>query len=284
MYLVAKYFKEQDNKWDGVDIARVEIYYYENDMVASRVTLDTSFNEKKIESITDTGIQKILLAHLDNYRGKLDEKGKEIASETLAFAPEGIEELNKNIKALNGGKAHQPIYKVRTYEPRGNKFAVGKTGNKQKKYVEAAKGTNLFFGIYVNEEGKRSYETIPLNIVIERQKQGQNAVPEINENGDKLLFHLSPNDLVYVPEEGEEFDSINFNPERAYKMVSSTGSECHFVNSKIASLIKNYDAKTKIGELGSINKLETTMTLGNVQRIKEVCIKLKVDRLGSISL
>lgn len=281
---IAKYFKEQDNKWDGVDIARVEIYYYENDMVASRVTLDTSFNEKKIESITDTGIQKILLAHLDNYRGRLDEKGKEIASETLAFAPEGIEELNKNIKALNGGKAHQPIYKVRTYEPRGNKFAVGKTGNKQKKYVEAAKGTNLFFGIYVNEEGKRSYETIPLNIVIERQKQGQNAVPEINENGDKLLFHLSPNDLVYVPEEGEEFDSINFNPERAYKMVSSTGSACHFVNSKIASLIKNYDAKTKIGELGSINKLETTMTLGNAQRIKEVCIKLKVDRLGSISL
>ena len=46
-------------------------------------------------------------------------------------------------------------------------------------------------------------------------------------------------------------------------------------------LYKNYDAKTKIGELGSQNKLEVTICKGI--RIKEVCIKLKVDRLGNIS-
>lgn len=62
----------------------------------------------------------------------------------LAFSAEGIEEMNRNIIALNDGKKHQLIYKVRVYEPLGNKFNVGTTGNKGKKFVEAAKGTNLF--------------------------------------------------------------------------------------------------------------------------------------------
>lgn len=51
--------------------------------------------------------------------------------------------MNKNIISLNNGKWHQPIYKVRTYE-QAEKFTVGQTGNKSEKFVEAAKGTNLF--------------------------------------------------------------------------------------------------------------------------------------------
>src|SRR5690606_7643062 len=98
---------------------------------ASRVSLDTAFNEKKIESITDTGIQKILLNHLNNYLGQKDVKGKEISPELLAFSPEGIEEMNKDIIALNGGQFHQPILKVRTYELKGSRFNVGQTGNKE---------------------------------------------------------------------------------------------------------------------------------------------------------
>ena len=31
---------------------------------------------------------------------------------------------------------------------RGNKFTVGQIGNKCSKFVEAAKGTNLFFAVY----------------------------------------------------------------------------------------------------------------------------------------
>lgn len=104
-------------------------------MVAVRKPLDSTFNEKKIkESVTDTGIQKILLNHLCTKEGKPD----------LAFSAEGIEEMNRNLLQLNNGKSHQPIYKVRVYEPRGNKFSVGVLGNKGTKWVEAAKGTNLF--------------------------------------------------------------------------------------------------------------------------------------------
>lgn len=243
-------------------------------LTATRKAVDITFTEKIISSITDTGIQKILLNYL-KYKG----------SPEVAFSAEGLEELDKNIAQYNDGKKHQPIYKVRIFEE-GSKFSLGETGAKTTKYVEAAKGTNLFFGVYQGK-GKRTYATIPLNEVIERQKQGLPSVPERNEKGELLLFSLSPNDLVYVPIEGEIIETIDFNnlikeqKERIYKTVSFTGNECHFVKSTIASLIKSYDAKSKIGELGSLNKLE--VTISGDSRIKEVCIKLKVDRLGNIT-
>jgi len=243
-------------------------------LTATRKAVDITFTERIISSITDTGIQKILLNYL-KYKG----------SPEVAFSAEGLEELNKNIAQYNDGKKHQPIYKVRIFEE-GSKFPLGETGVKATKYVEAAKGTNLFFGVYQGK-GKRTYATIPLNEVIERQKQGLPSVPEHNEKGEPLLFSLSPNDLVYVPMEGEATEAIDFSnlskeqKERIYKTVSFTGNECHFVKSTIASLIKSYDAKSKIGELGSLNKLE--VTISGDSRIKEVCIKLKVDRLGNIT-
>jgi CRISPR-associated endonuclease Csn1 len=273
---LVKYFKERENQWNGIDITKVAICYWDNDNVASRVNLDTSFNEKRIiETITDTGIQQILLNHLENYKGRLDDKGKEIAPESLAFTPEGIDEMNKNIILLNNGKFHQPIFKVRTYEPKGNKFNVGYVGNKKTKYVEAAKGTNLFFAIYVDDEGKRSYETIPLNIVIERLKQGLKEVPERNEKGHNLLFSLSPNDLVYVPGEEELTTSLNhqLDRNRIYKMVSSSGNQCFFVKSEVANPIVN-----KV-EYSVLNKMEKSI---DGIMIKQVCRKLQVDRLGNI--
>jgi CRISPR-associated endonuclease Csn1 len=247
-------------------------------LTATRKNVDTSFDEKTIKTITDTGIQKILLNYL-----------KVKGSPDIAFTPEGLDELNRNISIYNEGKSHQPIYKVRIFEL-GSKFALGYTGNKKYKFVEAAKGTNLFFAIYADENGKRSYNTIPLNEVIERQKQGLNPVPETNEKGHQLLFHLSPNDLVYVPsnEAGsvspkhDLLSTLNIEAINIYKMVSCTGSESYFVRADIASLIKPYDAKSKVGELGSLNKLETDIY--NYNRIKEVCIKLNVDRLGNVSL
>lgn len=65
----------------------------------------------------------------------------------MAFSPDGIEAMNLHIASLNGGKPHQPIYKVRVYE-KADKFPVGCKGNKSDKFVEAAKGTNLFFAVY----------------------------------------------------------------------------------------------------------------------------------------
>jgi CRISPR-associated endonuclease Csn1 len=253
-------------------------------LTATRKCLDSSFNLKAIESITDSGIKKILI----NYLQSKDNNPE------IAFSPEGIEDLNNNIRLYNKGKYHQPIIKVRVYEV-GSKFPLGETENKKEKYVEAAKGTNLFFSVYRDECGKRNYETIPLNEVIEHQKwratlttEEQKSTPLVPIRNDKgqFLFFISPNDLVYVPSEDEDISTVDiFNPtkeqiRRIYKMVSCTGSECHFIHANIASLIKNYDAKTKIGELGSLNKQE--VDLDGQTRIKEKCLKLKVGRLGNI--
>jgi CRISPR-associated endonuclease Csn1 len=220
-----------------------------------------------------------LFLYNEDINGKISEHPE------FAFAADGIDEMNKNMKALNGGKPHQPIYKVRTYEPKGNKFNVGITGNKKDKYVETAKGTNLYFAIYQDLSGNRKYESIPLNVVVERLKQSAIPVPEkltdLQKNEDiPLLFFLSPNDLVYVPADGEfENNSLDHlknltreQSKRIYKFVSCTDGEAHFVP-------HNYAAPIVKNEMGSNNKSQNDI---NGLQIKKVCIKLKSDRLGNL--
>ena len=178
---IVKFFSAIEYRWMERDMLKPEVYYFTDEkemLVASRVNLDVSFNAARIRSITDTGIQEILLKHLARKQNNPE----------IAFSPEGIEEMNQNLLDLNSGKQHQPILKIRTFESKGNKFSAGQSGNKKDKYVEAAKGTNLFFAIYQDENMLRSYETIPLNIIIERQKQGLISVPEVNEKGHSIIL------------------------------------------------------------------------------------------------
>lgn len=261
------HFKSLNYRLNRQKIEKVEVWQFSDEkeqLVATRKSLDTSFDSKHIDSITDTGIQKIL----KNY---LQAKG---GDPNVAFTPEGIMEMNQNISLYNDGKQHQPILKVRLFEPMGAKYPVGQSGNKSVKYVEAQKGTNLYFAIYEDEEGKRSYRTIPLNEVVERLKQGLSPVPEKNDKGILLKFYLSPNDLVYVPTEEEIHSNTCYvNKERIYKMVSSTGKECHFIPYTVASIIYDkieFEAKNKMGRALS------------GEMIKAICWKLKVDRLGNV--
>lgn len=274
----AKYIKKyvEDNKevWSDINLKKIEVYYFTKDTkeryFATRKPLDTSFNKKKIEdSVTDTGIQKILLAHLESKGGDAE----------LAFSPDGIDEMNRNIVALNNGKFHQPILKVRVYE-KADKFPIGQTGNKGTKFVEAAKGTNLFFFVYENDDKKRSFVTVPLNLVIDCQKRfTKNWVNELDKilketnevaQDTHFLFSLSPGDLVYLPKNGE---TTVEDKTRIYKMVSSSGPQCFFVYQKVASPIVD-----KL-EFSSLNKMERSIT---GEMIKEICVPIKVDRLGNI--
>lgn len=274
---IKKYFEENKDVWADINLAKIKVYYYTKEtkerFFATRKQLDTTFDKKKIESsVTDTGIQQILLRHLDNCGG----------DPVLAFSEDGIDEMNRNIPLLNGGKYHHPIQKVRVYE-KADKFAIGQSGNKSTKFVEAAKGTNLFFAIYEKEIidestgeviKKRSFATIPLNIVIERLKSGLSPAPA-DDNGNEPTYLLSPNDLVYVPMEGEDKKSLAIDKKRIYKMVSCTGNEAHFIPSYIANPI------LQTIELGSNNKAQKSWTH---EMIKEVCIPITVDRLGNIKL
>ena len=282
---------------DGKATDKVQIYEIIggiNGATATRKTLDNSFDEKKIEKITDTGIQKILLNHLKQeiYQNAIDENGKKIPAHEIAFSENGLDELNRNTTVLNNGKKHQPIKKVRVFED-GGKFSLGQSGNKTDKYVEAAKGTNLFFAIYQDDKGKRNYVTIPFNEVIERQKQGLSSASETDEKGNRLLFTLSPNDLVYIPtdDEKESLTIINLDKlskeqtERIYKFVSCTSGEGHFVSN-------NYSKEIISNENGSNNKNERMLEFNNSNTIydekqkpvmiKSVCLKLEVNRIGKI--
>ena len=89
-----------------------------------------------------------------------------------------------------------------------------------------------------------------------------------------MKFYLSPNDLVYVPTEEEIHSNTCYvNKERIYKMVSSTGKECHFIPYTVASIIYDkieFEAKNKMGRALS------------GEMIKAICWKLEVDRLGNV--
>lgn len=278
---VKKHFNKKPIIVDGNKINKIEVYTI-IEANATRVKLTESLTRKQLESITDMGIQKILERHLKNY---IDEKGKERLD--LAFNTEGLEELNKNIISLNNGKPHKPIHKVRFSEV-GNKFTVGLQGNKKDKYVEADKGTNLFFAVYWNEEKqKRNFETIPLNEVIEHQKQVANLPKAertpifIKPSEGMFLFVLSPYDLVYVPTEEEtehphlvDFSSLSKEQvTRIYRMISTT-------QNKLECVPGNYASPIIDKEMGANNKSQNT-TDGIVQ-IKSCCWKLEVDRLGNI--
>ena len=274
---IKKYIEEYHIGGYGIDTSKIDVFYFTKEtkerFFATRKSLDSSFNQAKIEdSIADSGIQKILLAHLKSKNGDAEQ----------AFSPDGIDEMNKNIVELNNGKFHQPILKVRVYE-KADKFAVGQKGNKKVKFVEAAKGTNLFFAVF-EKDGKRSYLTIPLNVMIDCQKKYGNQwkqniesylkEKDLVEKDVQLLFILSPNDLVYLPTENELKKGItNPDKDQIYKFVSCTSNEAHFIPSFVANPI------VQTTELGSNNKAQRAW---NNKMIKEICIPIEVDRLGNI--
>ncbi len=279
---IKKYFSTEKDIWADINLQKIEVYYYTNDTpynyYATRTALGDWLDEKSIrEKVTDTGIQKILLAHLAQYNGDAKE----------AFSADGIEKMNQNIVALNGGVPHKPIYKVRKYE-KADKFAVGEIGSKAKKYVEADKGTNLFFAIYVmkDNDGKevRSYATIPLKVIIDCQKQGKQEWKLlldqwVHENNivpanATLKYILSPGDLVYIPTT-EELESKNYNlvKDRIYKLVSSTGNRSFYIPYMVALSIID-----KV-EYTQLNKMERALT---GEMIKELCVPIHIDRLGNI--
>ncbi|MBP1673114.1 MAG: csn1 [Bacteroidetes bacterium] len=284
---IKKYFEENKEIWSDINLSKISIYYFtKNDTndkyFATRKELGSIFKNNKgtfleiekifknILKITDTGIQKILLRFLETKDNNPE----------IAFSPEGIEELNLNIKKYNNGKDHQPILKVRVYE-KAEKFSVGQTGNKKEKFVEAADGTNLFFAIYLkkcfdqNENcNKRIFRTIPLREIICRIKIGEKAVPSVDKDGNPLFFILSPYDLVYIPRKNEEQANLNhIERDRIFRVNDFSEGTIYFTPVSFSKEITEKEIDT------SFNSKTAKF---NGEQIKEICIPLKIDRLGRI--
>jgi len=164
----------------------------------------------------------------------------------------------------------------------GLKYPVGQTGNKQDKYVESAKGTNLFFNVYWNEKKKqRVFETVSLQDVVLHQmsvahlpKKNRLPVP-INSEMGEFLFFLSPNDLVYVPtlDQNETLSVLDIKYGNIYKAVSFTGGKALFVPQYVSTIIKDGL------EFQKLNKMQVDI---NEKMVKKVCWKLEIDKLGQI--
>lgn len=311
----AKYIKKyvEDNKdvWSDIDLKKIKVYYFTKETndryFATRFLSDlvgymSGIKEydkaiAKIESITDTGIQKILKAHL---------KAKDNNPE-LAFSADGIDEMNRNIVELNDGKPHKPIYKVRRYES-GNKYSIGQTGCKAKKFVEAADSTNLYFVVYQTVDKERVYATIPFELSVECQKDNRNGKDwvhlldeRLRDKSDRddlrkyqrfgipedaqMLFVLSPNDYVYIPS-GDTDGSIDKN--RIFVVNDFNDTTIYFRPCSFAKAIasKEVDMRRKFIKKENSEKIvgsydDKTASFEN-KMIKEVCVPLKVDRLGNI--
>ena len=161
---------------------------------------------------------------------------------------------------------------------------------KSHQFVEGAKGTNLYFIVYL-VDGERKYKTLPFHLVLEAQKEAVNKnislcnweqyldsflkEKGVVDNDWEYQFSLSPNDLVYVPLDREEIKEEIIDKSRIYKMVSSSASDCFFVANNVAKVI--VDKK----EYSPLNKMERAIT---GEQIKKVCVPLKVDKLGNIKL
>lgn len=291
---IKKYFETEKDAWRDVDIKKIEVYYFSEETsthyYAKREPLSSSI---KIDKVTDTGIQKILRRHLEENGNKAD----------VAFSPEGIARMNENIFRLNGNKRHQPIYSVRKFESSTLKYPIGTKGNKTAKFVEAADDTNLFFAIYGNDENifsdkKRYFNSIRLKDAVERLKNHLPVAPEFE--GKKLLFVLSPGDLVYVPTKGELENGkleLPINKKRIYRMASCTETSVLFTPMSVAKVIYNLKKEeasafcknslilNELGVRNSLSKNAKTFTNGDEDEmmIKEVCLPIKVDRLGHIT-
>lgn len=315
---IRRYFECNKEIWSDINLDKIEIYYYEENtatrFLSDLITLFSGIkndeknkdkvNEKvlkKIEHVTDTGIQEILKKHYKRC-GENPE---------VAFSADGIDKMNKDIiEIINEGvsnqdkkKYHYPIYKVRRYEGLGRRYFVGEKGNKTYKYVEASCGTNLFFAVYsINNEvvisdGKtnRAYATAPLKMVIDCQKQYpkewrstlDNALKAngyVDENA-KLLFILSPGDLVYVPTKEQLKNGVKIiYRERVFVVNDFNDITIYFRPNSFSKAIYNkeidmeYDVK-KSRLVGSFSD-KTAKCDG--MSIKEICLPLKVDRLGNV--
>lgn len=230
-----------------------------NPYATSRVDITSGFDEKRIDKIPDPVLRDKLREHLVTIDDENRDRPKE--SQIDPFGPEGIQMLNRDRKF--------PIKKVTTIESQGSKFPI-----RPGAYTESDKGTNLYFVIYekLNDPSDRQFASIPLRDVIEAKSAGETFVEE--KHGYRW-FLLSPNDLVYMPDEGEVLDRsfANLDPSKVFKMVSCTGRQCFFIHQTVSRVIVD-----KV-ELGSINKEEKA---ADGRMVKQFCFKIAIDRLGNI--
>lgn len=304
-----KHFK--DINGDPIRKVRIAVFM---PYAAKRVTLDRSFDHKKIDKIPygdkirtsddkKMTIPQILHEHLQSYeRIKLndndfyysdyfilskedktafDKKNGDKLNEALkeAFSDEGLEALDKRV----GMK----IRKVTIKEKIGLKKQV------QGKLIES--DSNACFAFYENEITKERSGYISISTYDLIQKKFNNN-PILDEKEDCKIIVLKSNDLVYAPTIEEiETGHINWKDKehisiRLYRVNDFSEDNIYFVpNSYAKDILGNELHKsagfktTRLVYFPTNEDLNPQKIQDSAKMIKEICIKVEIDRLGNIS-
>lgn len=252
-----KYLKHSPLQLDGKEVNRITMRLENPNYATSQLTIDSTVKRKQLDKIVDQKLKAEIISHLEQYNDISED----------AFSETGMVEFNKG--------RHKPVKSVKVKQDLGIAFPLGYSESTKHKYAKGAKGTNLYFVIYKNiETGEHeitSSSTLPFNDLIELEKAGE-ELSEYREGYE--YFTLSPGDLVYVNDMDDKTLSVKeYKPSRIYKCVSFSKHQCFFVPHRISSVIvdkKEFSVKNK-----SERSIDEIM-------IKNSCIKLKIDRLGTL--
>jgi len=253
---IKKYLKAHPLEIDGDEVTKIAVRVVNDNWATSKLTLDANVKKAQLLKIVDPNLKNKLIRHFEDNDEKAD----------IAFSDTGLAKFNAN--------RHQPVKKVKVKQDLGIAFPLGESDLTKNKYGKGAKGTNLYFVIYRNlETGEHLItkdSTMSFNDLLEVEKSNEEYA-EHKEGYE--FFTLSPGDLVYLDEDDSTVLPVGIITSSIYKCVSFTKHQCFFVPHHISSLV--VEGK----ELSVKNKMEKS--LDDIM-IKSRCIKLKVDRLGTI--
>ncbi len=305
-----KKFNPKDINNEPIYTVRIAVF---KEYAAKRVKLDNKFDHTKINKIPYAEKSKIpqaLHQHLIDYEVFIEDKkrveekkrkiennnsGLELTDEELKildavmpepFSDEGLEALDK--------KVGMKIRMVTIKEDVGLKIPL------KNKLAESDGNPYYIMEENIITKERSGFRSLSSYDVIQKKKAGK-LIAEEKEGFESTL--LQSNDLVYVPTKDELIKIKNgaaYNEvidwsnkkkvvERIYKVNDFSKTDIYFKPNSFSKAIKSKEIHTSFDDKcsrlivspqkdknGNDTTEETVM-------IKEVCIKLKVDRLGNIN-
>lgn len=291
-----KNFKPKDINGDPIYTVRIAVF---KPYAAKRVKLDKSFDHKKIDKIPyshNSKIPLILHDHLLSYEikalddltydwrdeNKLSKEQDKLLKEALsdAFSEEGLESLDK--------KVGMKIRMVTIKEEIGLKKEI------QNKLVEA--DGNPYFVFYENEINKKrsGYTSLSSYDILQKKLKDEPLLPP---KKNFRIQVLQTNDLVYIPTKEERqkiegnipvIEIIDLKNQkklrgRLYRVNDFSEHNIYFVPNSLSSSITDKELHNSAGF-----KTTRFINFSNDNEedvmLKEVCIKVKFDRIGNVIL
>jgi len=277
-----------------VPVNKVRIYHKSQDIKIPLKKLGNknSNTEELINLIIDQQIKEKIKEHFILFG----------SDKIKAFSDNGLTILNaKEVKPIKVLKLRNDDINDSEENTTLQKLDRSKSFNK-KLYVETS--NNYLFAI-LDKDNNRVFDLITFFDATKLLKDKFNEASDKNKfnkevcfkqyfeeenektKGCRLLFTLKQGDAVYMPSEDEEviidpksslyedfWKNIKERSKNIYYVTKYSGNRIYFINHRIANPILNGK------EFGSQNAIEIV----DGRSIKQYCIKLKVDRLGNISL